>query len=159
MSQANGAEAEKIDTNVERGKVMKNIKVKLGVAEVADRAKSASAQQISFDQLTEELNAHKSRLKPQIKAAQEEIHRLLDVIESGHEERTCEVEMVKDYSEGTVTYFYEGQQVEKHNMTTDDRQQTMDLPESAVGTQSQQEEIADIIDEETHRDTKTDLVV
>jgi hypothetical protein len=154
MSQAVKKDEE--DTNIERLKVMKTIKVKLSISEVADRAKSAAEYQRKVDELTEELDGHKKRLKPQIDESKGELHRLLEVCEDGREERTVEVEMVKDYFAGQVEYFYEGQSVEKHNMTVDDRQQDMFVPESAVGTQSKDEEIGDIIEEETNRKTKHD---
>ncbi len=145
--------------DIERTNVMKSIKVKLGVGEIADRAKSAADKQEIVDLLTEELNGHKSRLKPQIDEASKELHRLLEVIREGKEERTVECEMIKDYALGFVKYFYEGQVVDEHNLKDDDRQQVMELPESAVGTQSQEEEIVEVIREETNYRTKTDLVV
>lgn len=119
-------------SDVETIQVMKTIAVKLTKDELLVCGEKASASQVQLDNLTQELNNHRLRLRPEIKAAQSEIHRLLAIIECGMEEKTVELDCVKNYNAGLVQYVYQDKIVEQHKMRDDERQQPLISEDFAV---------------------------
>lgn len=146
--------------------------------EKAKKADLLAEMQLEKNSVKEEAKTIASGFAARVKKIEESINKLSREVKDGTEERNVECTMVKNYDANQIEYWYEDQLMEKREMTPEDRQ--MDLDESAPvadgpaikkkakgkkgnlqvveEAKSEDEQIGDVIREETGRRTKRSSV-
>lgn len=139
--------------------IVKEINFKLSDEELLTHAKECALLNRESIELQEELDGHKSRIKNLMQPKAEKIIELLEMIDTRLETRSVSVEVRKNFGLGIVEYIFEGDVVQTRNMDTEDRQLNLVKSESAVGYESQDEDVRDVMEEEQDTRKKKDHIV
>jgi len=115
---------------IEVVKILKMLPVPLTPAGQWEITQALARALKKIDQLNDALKSIRSDYKSQIDKQQEIVNDLTAKINSGHEDRMVECELIKNYSANTITLMRldTGEDVSARTMTAEERQKGLDLP-------------------------------
>ena len=162
-------------TTPEGEKVIRTVTVKLSDAEKAKKADLLAELQLEKTAIEEEKKAATSGFTTRIKTIVKSLNKLAREVNAGSEERSEECIMVKDYDANEIQWWLNDEIVDRREMTAEDRQLDLEAQQSdykdakpgkkkrktqleVLASQTPQEDVADVIKEETSRRTKRSSV-
>ena len=165
-----------IDTETKR--INKELPIPLTEQEFSERGKELAEAHKEYGSLEREFKAVKKDWAAKLGSKEEHVSQLAGVIRDGFERRIVECEVVLDFTSNEVRYVYQGNVIETRAMTAEERQQGFAFDASVIRrtpdevlaaepepidasytvVQDPQEEIRDIIRDETRQLTKSSAV-
>jgi hypothetical protein len=105
--------------------VIRTFPVKLTDPELLDRAKRAGQYRGELSALCVEFDDLKRKMKSQIELKEQELNQMLNVVQSGVEERTELCKQEKNYDSGVMEFYYQGAMVDSRPLSHEERQLTI----------------------------------